>query len=43
MCFVFIVVSVVFVVRIAWFCGFPASIACSMKTYYFNVVHGTEV
>jgi hypothetical protein len=43
MCFVFVVVSVVFVVKTMWFCGFLTSIAGSMKTYCFDVVHSTEV
>jgi hypothetical protein len=43
MCFVFVVVSVVFVARTVWFCGFPASTVGSIKADYFNVVHGIEV
>ncbi len=43
MCFIFVVVSVVFAARTVWFCGFPASIAGSMKADCFNMVHDTEV
>jgi hypothetical protein len=43
MCFVFIVVSVVFVVKTMWFCGFPTSTAGSMKVVCFNVVHIIEI
>jgi hypothetical protein len=43
MCFVFVVVSVVFVARTVWFCGFLASTAGSMKADCFNVVHDTKV
>jgi len=43
MCFVFIVVSVIFVAKIVWFCGFPTSITSSMKVDDFNVVHSTKV
>jgi len=43
MCFVFVVVSVVFATRTMWFCGFLVSTASSMKANYFNVVHDTKV
>jgi hypothetical protein len=43
MCFVFVVMNVVFVARTTWFCGFPTSTIGSMKAYCFNVVHNTKV
>ncbi len=30
-CFVFVVVNVVFIIRTAWFCGFPTSTTSSIK------------
>jgi len=43
MCFVFVIMNIVFATRIAGFCGFPSSTIGSMKAIGLNAVHGIEV